>query len=189
MGKWVIIQTNGAGSDKVASTIVVAHRDDPTNMKIVFPFGQLKEGEWSFCPPKAGCDPENNMVYSADQGIGKVAGMKLDPETGDIEVVFIVDNSTNAFQPIIGPKDKRVLVMSNAKKNDPNMPTQEMVFSEAYTEQVTWRDAATGRLLAASDFFEPLTLGSLVTPGYGGRIYFPTKEDFITMHVRPAPAL
>jgi hypothetical protein len=38
------------------------------------------------------------------------------------------------------------------------------------------RDAATGKLLAASDFFEPLTINSLTTPGFGGRIYFPTAD-------------
>ena len=30
-----------------------------------------------------------------------------------------------------------------------------------YTEQLTWRDAATGKLLAESDYFEPLTINSL----------------------------
>ncbi len=30
------------------------------------------------------------------------------------------------------------------------------------------RDAAKDRIIAASDFFEPLNPGSLVTPGFGG---------------------
>jgi hypothetical protein len=55
-----------------------------------------------------------------------------------------------------------------------------------YSEQVTWRDAATGRIIAESDFFEPLTLGSLITPGYGGRVYLSTGKGFITLQVRPA---
>jgi hypothetical protein len=139
MGEWVAIQTNGAGSDAVASTIVVAHRDDASRMKIIFPFDQLKEGEWSFCPPKPGGDPENNMIYSADMGVGKVAGIKIDQE--------------------------RVLVVTNTRKNNPKQPMKAAVFRANYKDQLTWRDAATGRLLAASDFFEPITLGSLVTPG------------------------
>jgi hypothetical protein len=40
-----------------------------------------------------------------------------------------------------------------------------------YTEQVMWRDAATGKLLAASDFFTPMSTGSQVWPGYGGLSY------------------
>ncbi len=57
-----------------------------------------------------------------------------------------------------------------------------------YKEQLTWRDAATGRLLAESDFFEPLAPGSLITPRFGGRVYFPTDKGFITMQVMPAAA-
>ncbi|HEY9113853.1 MAG TPA: hypothetical protein VIN10_04090, partial [Bacteroidales bacterium] len=78
IGDWIAIQTNGAGSDSVASTIVVVHKDDSARTKLIFPFGQLKKGEWSFCMPKPITDPENNMIYSADMGIGKVAGIKLD---------------------------------------------------------------------------------------------------------------
>lgn len=71
------------------------------------------------------------------------------------------------------------------KMNDPKQPLMAATFSFNYTEQLTWRDAATGRLLAASDFFEPLTINSLTPPGFGGRVYFPTANDFITLQVRP----
>jgi len=185
MGEWVAMQTNGAGSDKIASTIAVAHRDDASRMIDVFPFGQLEKGQFSFCMPKPGGDPENQMIYSADQGIEKVAGIKLDQKTGKLEVVFVVDNNTNTFQGVIGPKDKRVLLMSDAVKDDPSLPMIKAFWSGAYTERVTWRDAATGRLLAASDCFDPLTPNSLVTPGFGGRIYFPTLKEFIVMQVLP----
>jgi hypothetical protein len=50
---------------------------------------------------------------------------------------------------------------------------------------VTWRDAATGRIIAASDFFEPLPPASLITPGCGGRVYFSTGKGFIVMQVMP----
>ena len=50
----------------------------------------------SFAPPKTGTDIENNMVYSADMGIGKVAGIKLDQATGEMKTVFVVDAMTNA---------------------------------------------------------------------------------------------
>ena len=79
-----------------------------------------------FAPPKAGVDPENDMLYSADMGVGKMAGIKLDRATGKGEVVFVVDNATTAFQPTIGPKDKRVLVVTNARKNDPAQPMQQV---------------------------------------------------------------
>jgi hypothetical protein len=57
-----------------------------------------------------------------------------------------------------------------------------------YKEQARWLDAATGRLIAESDFFEPLTPGALITPGFGGRVYFPTGKGFVTLQVMPATA-
>lgn len=186
VGDWVAIQTNGAGSDTVASSIVVAHRDDASRMHIIFPFGDLGPGEWSFAPPKPGADPENNIIYSADMGVGKVAGIRMDPGTGELKVAFVVDDATTTFQPVIGPKDRRVLLLTNAKLNQPGQPMKAAVFSGNYTEQLTWRDAATGRILAQSDFFEPITINSLTPPGFGGRVYFPTIRDFVVLHVMPA---
>jgi hypothetical protein len=186
IGDWVALQVNGLGSKEKASSVAVAHVKDSNNMKVIFPFGELKKGEWSWAPPKCCTDVENSMIYSADMGIGKVAGIKFDPATGDLKTVFVLNNMTTTFQPMYGPKDKRVLVLTNMKKNVALEPNDLMVFTGNYTEQVTWHDASTGRKLAASDFFEPLTINSLVVPGFGGRCYFPTKKGFITLQVMPA---
>jgi len=190
VGEWVAIQTNGGGSDKIASSIFIAHRKDSKNTHVIFPFGPLKPGQWSFCPPKPGADPENNMIYSADMGIGKVAGIKLDPATGEMKVAFVLEDMTTTFQPVIGPKGKRVLLLTNMKKNVPSEPNKLALFAEDYKEQLTWHDAGTGRLLAESDFFEPLTINSLTPPGFGGRVYFPTAvgKRFFTLQVMPATA-
>jgi hypothetical protein len=186
LGDWIVLQTNGIGSETVASSIVAVNQKDPTKIKTIFPFGELKKGQWSFAPPKPQTDPENSMIYSADMGMGKVAGIKIDQATGEMKTVWVVDNVTSAFQPLIGSKDKRVMLLSNAKQNVEIEPVKLALFTGNYKEQVTWRDAATGRIIAASDFFEPLTPGSLITPGFGGRIYFPTSKGFITMQVLPA---
>jgi hypothetical protein len=126
------------------------------------------------------------MIYSADMGIGKLAGIKLDPATGEMKTVFVVDDMTTAFMPLFGPKDKRVLVVSNMKKNLADEPIKAAMFTANYKEQVTWRDAATGRLLAEFAFFEPMTIGALLTPGFGGRVYFSSDKGFITLQVMPA---
>jgi hypothetical protein len=125
------------------------------------------------------------MLYSADLGVGKVAGLRLDQQTGELTAAFEVEATTLTFQPTIGPKDRRVLILSNMKGDIPLMPTMLELMTGRYKEQVTWRDAATGRLLAESDFFEPLSPNCLITPGYGGRVYFPTGKGFITLQVRP----
>lgn len=188
LGDWIVLQTNGIGSETVASSIVAVHQKDPTRTKVIFPFGELKKGEWSWAPPKPQTDPENSMIYSADMGVGKVAGIKIDQASGEMKTVWVVDDTTNAFQPLIGPRDKRVMLLSNARKNVEHEPIKLALFTGNYKEQVTWRDAATGRIIAESDFFEPLSIGSLITPGYGGRVYFPTAKGFIVMQVMPKPA-
>lgn len=59
---------------------------------------------------------------------------------------------------LIGSADKRVLVGSNMNVTNPSniVPGPE---NATYTEQVQWRDAATGKLLAASDYFTPMSEG------------------------------
>ena len=77
------------------------------------------------------------------------------------------------------------MLLSNAKQNVEKKPIQLALFTANYREQVTWRDAATGRIMARTDFFEPLSIGALITPGFGGRMYFPTGKGFITLQVMP----
>ncbi len=191
MGQWVAFQLNGAGSSTASSSILVADTRDAKRMKIVFPFGQLKPGEWSFAPPKCGGDPENHMIYSADMGMRKVAGIKLDPDSGELKTLFVLDNVTTTFQPLIGPKDNRVLLLTNMKQNVEKEPIKAALFTANYKEQLTWRNAATGEIIAQSDFFEPLTINSLTTPGFGGRVYFPTAvgKSFYALQVVPDAAV
>ena len=190
VGDWIAVQLNGAGSDSVASSIVVASQKDANKKQIVFPFGKLKKGEWSFAPPKCGADPKNNMIYSADMGMGKVAGIKLDQGTGELKTLWVVDNPTTTFQPLFGPPDKRVLLLTNMKRNVEKEPMKAALFTGNYKEQLTWRNAATGKVIAESDFFEPLSINGLTPPGFGGRVYFPTAvgKGFYVLQVMPKPA-
>ena len=185
MGDWIVIQTNGIGA-RVPSSVGAINQHDPTRMTSVVPFGPLKKLQMSLAPPKTCIDVENDMLYSADAGVGRVAGIRLDQETGEMTTEFVVETTTLTFQPLIGPKDQRVLILSNMKGAIPKMGALLDIVSGKYKEQVTWRDAATGRVLAESDFFEPLTLNSLIVPGYGGRVYFPTDNGFLTLQVLPA---
>jgi hypothetical protein len=171
---------------KVPSSVVAIHVRDGKRQNSIVPFGELKRTQMSLAPPKTCIDVENNMLYSADAGVGKVAGIRLDQATGEMKTEFLVDCTTLTFQPLIGPKDKRVVMLSNMKGFVPGMGAVLDLVTGKYKEQVTWRDAATGRLLAESDFFEPLTINSLVVPGYGGRFYYPTNTGFLTLQVRPA---
>jgi hypothetical protein len=188
MGDWIVIQTNGPVTKDIASSIVAINQKDPGRMTSVFPFGQLKPGEVSFAPPKSGTDPENNMIYSLDVGMGKLGGIKIDQATGELKTVFAVDNPSTSLQSLVGPKDQRVLTTSRMKFGKAHLPLLPTLISGDYQEQVVWRDAATGRILAESDYFEPMGLNTLVTPAYGGRFYYPAANGFIVLQVRPKPA-
>jgi hypothetical protein len=120
----------------------------------------------------------------------KVAGIKIDPATGKLSTAFVLDDITNTFQPVFGPADKRVLVLTNIKLPLEIEPILMAVGLANYSEQVTWRDAGTGEILAESDFFEPLTINSLTPPGFGGRVYFPTAvgKGFYILQPMPAAA-
>lgn len=161
IGDRISVQLNGLFTDQRASSVVVVSQKDATKQHVIFPFGELDPGEWSFAPPKGTADPENSMINSADTGMKQVAGIRLDQATGEMELTFVVDNISNTFQPLIGPKDKRVLLLTNIKQNVAKEPIKPVVFTANYKEQLTWRDAATGRILAQSNFFEPLTINSL----------------------------
>jgi hypothetical protein len=177
IGDWIVVQTNGLGSNTVSSSVVAVNTDDSSNTQTIFPFGDLQEGQFSLAPPKSGADPENNMVYSADMGLGQIAGISIDPDTGVMETEFVLDQTSSTFQMLLGPADDRVLLLSNLMTADDG---------EQYG-QVTWNNAATGELYAASDYFEPLTTNSVIAPGFGGRFYFPTAKGVIAMQVVPDP--
>lgn len=185
MGDWLVIQTNGLPSP-VPSTVAAINVHDASKVTTVEPFGPVPDGQMSFAPPKTGTDLDNDRLWSADLGYGKVAGIHLDQATGEMDVEYVVDDSTLAFQPVIGPPDDRVLVISDMVPDDPQQRGLALVMGgEPYKERVTWRDAATGEILAASDLLPPLTFGSLIVPGYGGRFYYPTADGFITLYVKP----
>lgn len=184
MGDWIVIQTNGAPPSKTkASSLVAINQKDPSKVTRVYPFGQLKPGEQSFAPPKSGSDAENNMVYSQDLGFGKVAGVKLDQATGEMKTVFVVDDRTTCLVALIGPKDKRVMLTSNQHYDVAFEPMMLALGTGFYKEQVRWRDAATGRLIAESDLMEPMSVNTAVTPGFGGRVYYPTADGFVVLQL------
>lgn len=188
IGDWIAVQLNGLFTDKAASSVAVAHVNDASRLSVIYPFGKtLAKGEISFAPPKGTADPATGMIYSADMGMKKVAGIKLDQATGKLETRFVVDVISNTFQPVIGPDDRRVLLLTNARLPEELSVLQAVFTLDKYAEQLTWRDALTGELLAESDFFEPLTVNSLTTPGYGGRVYFPTAvgNGFYVLRVMP----
>lgn len=183
MGNWIVIQTNGLGSKTKASSLVAINVNDASKTQTIFPFGQLQSGQASNAPPKPEGDLQNNMVYSADGGLAKIAGIHLDQKTGKMNTKWTVDDRSFEFQPLFGPPGKRVLVTT---KWNPDAPIGE-VATGSYTQQVVWRDAATGKPLAESDFLPPIGFNGLVAPTYGGRFVYPAQSSGSLYFLQPMP--
>jgi hypothetical protein len=98
--------------------------------------------------------------------------------------VFVVDDRTTCLVALIGPKDKRVMMTSNQHYDVPFEPMMLALGTGFYKEQVRWRDAATGRLIAESDLMEPMSINTAVTPGFGGRVYYPTDSGFVVLQLK-----
>jgi hypothetical protein len=66
-----------------------------------------------------------------------------------------------------------VFVETNIKPN-PGVPVTGLKPGPRganYTEQIQWRNANTGKLLASSAYYTPAAFAAQVPPGYGGLIY------------------
>ena len=108
------------------------------------------------------------MVYSADGGIGKIAGIHLDQQTGKMTAKFVVNDRSFEFQPLFGSAGHRVLVTQNVLGNTPAKAFAE---GSNYQETLMWLDEKTGKMLAQSTSHPATTTGSLISVGYGGRVY------------------
>jgi hypothetical protein len=185
LGDWVVMQVNGLPA-KTASSIVAINQHDPKKVTRVYPFGTDLPTGASWAPPKAAVDPENDMVFSADQDMEKIGGVHLDRATGEMTTVWTLDAATTALQALYGPKDSRVLGTARAAPGT-TLAELNQNFAPTYKQQALWIEAKTGKILAESDFFEPMNLGTLLTPGFGGRFHYMWDKGFIVLQVMPAP--
>jgi len=171
MGDWVILMTNGGGPTNVSLSVVAINQANASIVKRIDPM-PLQPGQTSYIPSMPSFDMANSRIYAMDPGAGKVVGIDLDQKTGNMSLAWSADQKTLSWMILIGPPDKRVLVGTNITSDETNPVKWDIgPVGANYKEQVQWRDAATGKLLAASDFYGPMVPGMEVWPGYGGLIY------------------
>jgi len=183
LGNWVVVQVNGLPS-KVASSIVAIDQRDPTRITRIHPFGKDVPTGMSWAPPKSAVDPDNSMVFSADQGMMKIGGIELDQDSGEMTTAWTLDAATTALQALYGPADRRVLGTARAEPGT-TLEQLNQTFRPTYRQQALWLEAKTGRILAESDFFEPMNFNTLLSPGFGGRFYYMWDQGFIVLQVMP----
>ncbi|MGC1133260.1 MAG: hypothetical protein WA941_10585 [Nitrososphaeraceae archaeon] len=187
-GDWIFDFTNCCPPTTTPLSVVSVSQANASKINRINPI-PLEPGRQSYIPSNSAVDPVNHMLYVPDAGAGKLVGLKYDPMTGNMSVAWDPEEmKTFGWVNAISPKDQRVLVGTNMKvENESNI--QPGPINATYTEQVMWRDAETGKLLAASDYFTPMSSGSQVVPGYGGLIYHALIDGHImALKVLPAPA-
>ncbi|MDR4510664.1 MAG: hypothetical protein MRJ93_03050 [Nitrososphaeraceae archaeon] len=165
MGDWVVMMTNGAAASNVSLSVVAVSQSNSSKIVRINPI-PLEPGEPSFIPAMLSVDLPNNRIYVWDFPPGKLAAIDF-TQDGKMSLAWTTDQRTTGFMTLIGPTDKRVIVGSNINPRD----TPEDIQKNNYTEQIVWRDADTGKILALSDYFSPMTQGVAVAPSYGGIMY------------------
>jgi hypothetical protein len=172
MGNWVILTTNGNPASVPMSVVAISQADDSKIAKIdPIP---LESGQKSTYYAHGAVDPDNNRIYAMDAGSPKKAfAVDFNPNTGNMSVAWVEPQWSQSYITLIGPDDKRVFVNTNMSSPVTQNASEMIPWPEGanYLEQIQWRDAETGKLLAASDFFPSAAAYATVPVGYGGLIY------------------
>ena len=141
--------------------------------------GETWSYPFSFAPSAPTVDPLRNRIFVFDAGPGKIAALDLGPGGFLQPPTWIVDQRTTEFMALIGPRNRRVLVTTAIPD------TQEL--KNVTNNWVVWLDPENGRTLAKSDLLEAILAGTMVQPGYAGRMYYMGKFGEIKkLTVRPA---
>ncbi|MFF4583798.1 hypothetical protein [Streptomyces sp. NPDC001389] len=183
MNDWIIENTNGITKPM---SIVAVSQADASTMATIQPNPTMQQGQHSTSAAKPTVDPANNRIYMCDFNLGTCSAIDL--RNGKLSLAWKADMRTQAFTSIIGPPDKRVFVASNMKSSTESDPTKYNYGPTGanFTEQYQWRDAATGKLLATSDYYPPKSEASQTPPGYGGLIYGLANDGKLqTLYARP----
>jgi hypothetical protein len=180
MGNYVVAMTNGGAPTSTPMSVVAVSQADAKQVANLEPFASAGAKN-SFIPSMVSVDPEANLVFVMDAGAGKLGAVSL--SNGKLSTKWTQDQTTLSFTTLTGPPGQRVLVGTN-------IPVKFFKQLKSYTtEQVIWRDAATGKQLASSDQFPKMSAGILVTPGYAGLQYFLTADGhIIALQVNPEPS-
>jgi hypothetical protein len=159
IGDEVVGMTNGGAPTSTPMSVFAVSQDDSTKVANLQPFADAGADN-SFIPSMVSVDPANHRVYVMDAGAAKLGAVDL--TDGKLSLAWSQDQRTLSFTTLIGPPGKRVLIGTN-------IPVRTFKGLQDYkTEQVVWRDAATGAELARTSDLPKMTTGILVTPAYGG---------------------
>ncbi|MGF1504740.1 MAG: hypothetical protein ACFB51_06320, partial [Anaerolineae bacterium] len=148
---------------------------DPAVLHLLQPFDDIRT-RFSFGVAHGAFDTASDLLFTADTGTGYVSAMRFDPDTG-FEMVWREEQTTSVFQQLIGGPEERVVVTSELINY--GVTRNPLAILGATNEQVVFRDAVTGRELARTGNLPRMSQGANISPGFGGRMYFPGVDGRI----------
>jgi hypothetical protein len=190
MNDWIVVATNTVPSTGPLTVSAInqgdaskvfrlqPYADDKLAPELSKAFSTAADGSQavSWAGMSLEADPDNGRFYGVETLARQVAAFRL-TESG-IEPVWKKRQTTTEWATLIGPAKHRVWVGTD-------IPGAEIP-GKNKTDEVVFRDAATGRELARSKRLPVMTQGSAIQPGYGGSVFFPGATGTL-IKVTPAP--
>jgi hypothetical protein len=162
-------------------TVTAVNQADATKQFAVQPFKSFESPSniISFAPSSVSVDLLRNRIFTLDAGPGVIGVLELDSD--GLQTVWTAQQRTTEFLALIGPPERRVVVGTD-------IPADQAIGSNTQ-DDVVWREAETGRELARSELLPAVDTGTMIQPGYAGRMYYMAQEGkVIELTVGPAPA-
>jgi hypothetical protein len=174
MHDWVIVETNAVPAATPMSVVAINQADASRQFSSQpFPALPLRQS-WS--PSAVSVDPLRNWIFALDGLAGRIAALELRDD--GLQTVWTAPQRTIEFLALIGPAQRRVLVGTD-------VPPGQQIGANTQ-DWVVWRNADTGDEIARSPLLPAVNGGTMVEPGYAGRMYFLAQNGkIIELRVRP----
>lgn len=169
--EWLFFQTNGAPSNVPMSVWAISTVDSNQRFSIQ-PFSGLSFKK-SFNFSMGTFDPETNRVFVADAGAGYIGALQFNPDTGFTRLWYD-EQTTFSYTMLVGLPDRRVFVATGVTGVGSNINPLL-----ARREQVFFRNASTGDILAESERLNRMSLGANLVAGFDGRFYYLGQDSRI----------
>jgi hypothetical protein len=185
MNDWVVFADNGqpvkpGSGPSPWLTVFAINQSDASKRFAMQPFKAFRSGPRypvSFSPSAVSVDSARNEIFALDAGPGRIGDLQL--RSDGLHIVWTRRQRTTEFLALIGPPGRRVVVGTDIPFGQP--------LGTNRNDQVVWRDAATGRELARSRLLPAILNGTMVQPGYAGRMYYLQVDKLIELTVSPHP--
>lgn len=186
LGDWVVLQTNAVPAKTPLSVVAVNQRDG--RLVRINPFENVPPWEYtfgskSFLPAMLSVDPVNSRIYIADAGYGLVAAYAFNQTTAKMRKLWMQKQRTMNFSTLIGSPAERVWIGTDIR----GLCLFMKCLRSHRTEEVVFRNAATGKEIGRSEKLPKMTTGALVTPGEDGKLtYLGLAGEIFEITVAPA---